>query len=83
LLNAVRGTNIEIFYWRERSQEVDFVLKKGDVLCAIEVKSSIDRKPMSKMETFVKLFNPQRVLLVGKQGLTIEEFLQTPIEDLF
>jgi len=39
LLNGIRGTQIELFYWREGDNEVDFVLKHGDVITAIEVKS--------------------------------------------
>ena len=39
LLNSIRGTQIELFYWREGDREVDFVLQLGDKLIAIEVKS--------------------------------------------
>jgi Domain of unknown function (DUF4143) len=39
LLNSTTGTNTEISYWRERNQEVDFVLRKGKVAAAVEVKS--------------------------------------------
>ena len=40
LLNEIRGTQIELYYWREGDKEVDFVLKKGDFVTAIEVKTT-------------------------------------------
>ena len=45
LLNTSFGTNIELTYWRERNQEVDFVLRQGKTTVAIEVKSG--RRPES------------------------------------
>ena len=82
LLNSIRGTQIELFYWREEDKEVDFVLKKGAHLTAIEVKSNNTAFRKSGMDLFVKRFNPSRILLVGHQGIPIEKFLKTPIYDL-
>ena len=45
ILNSTTGTNIEVFYWREGNQEVDFVLRSGRTITAIEVKSSRHRAP--------------------------------------
>ncbi len=39
LINSSRGKNVEVFYWLERNQEVDFVLRAGANITAIEVKS--------------------------------------------
>ena len=39
LINDGSGSSIEVFYWRERNREVDFVLRKGQRVTAIEVKS--------------------------------------------
>lgn len=83
LLNAVRGTSINLYYWRERSQEVDFILKKGKALVAIEVKSSLKKEVLSGMDAFAKAFRPKRLLLVGENGISIQEFLTTPIETYF
>ena len=41
LLNSARGTQIEVFYWREGDKEVDFVIKNGNAVTAIEVKSGL------------------------------------------
>ena len=39
LVNGTVGEDCEVFYWRERSREVDFVVRSGRLLTAIEVKS--------------------------------------------
>ncbi|HEX2582927.1 MAG TPA: DUF4143 domain-containing protein, partial [Chlamydiales bacterium] len=82
LLNSIRGTQIELFYWREGDQEVDFVLRHGKALTAIEVKSNHDSLKSSGMDLFVSKFNPSRVLLVGEQGIPLEVFLTTPVKQL-
>ncbi len=83
LLNGIRGTQIELFYWREQNWEVDFVLQMGDKLIALEVKSGHESLRHSGMDVFVQHFNPSRVLLVGSQGIPLEKFLITPPESLF
>jgi predicted AAA+ superfamily ATPase len=80
LLNHLRGTQIELFYWREGDLEVDFVLKKGKSLTAIEVKTNSESLHRSGMDLFVSRFRPNRILLVGEQGIPLEEFLVTPLE---
>lgn len=79
LANAsMRGENT-LHYWREQNQEVDFVVKSGRRLIAIEVKSG--RVPLAHAgtEAFVKAFHPQRTLLVGGDGVALEDFLSRPI----
>lgn len=80
LVNSTRGKNIEVLYWLERNQEVDFVLRAGNNLVAIEVKSGRRRERLLGMEAFSKAFRVKRQLLVGNQGIRVEEFLLTPIE---
>jgi predicted AAA+ superfamily ATPase len=80
LVNSTRGNNMEVFYWLERNQEVDFVLRAGNNIAAIEVKSGRRRERLLGMEAFSKAFRVKRQLLVGNQGIPVEEFLLTPIE---
>jgi hypothetical protein len=80
LVNSTRGKNIEVFYWLERNQEVDFVLRAGNHVAAIEVKSGRRRDRLLGMEAFSKAFRVKRQLLVGEQGIPVGEFLKTPIE---
>ena len=81
ILNEIRGTNIECFYWREGDKEVDFILQKGDFITAIEVKSNFAQIKNSGMDQFIKNFQPSRILLVGEQGIPLQEFLSSSISD--
>ncbi len=78
LVDSSYGTNISVTYWRERSHEVDFVLQQGKTTVAIEVKSGARRESLPGFEAFVRLFKPNRQLLVGGQGIALEEFLSKP-----
>ena len=60
--------------------EVDFVLRAGNDVAAIEVKSGRRRERLLGMEAFSKAFRVKRQLLVGEQGIPVGEFLKTPIE---
>jgi predicted AAA+ superfamily ATPase len=80
LINSTRGTNADIFYWRERSHEVDFVLKSGRSLVVIEVKSGRAKESFTGMEAFGKEFKVSRKILVGASGVSVEEFLLKPAE---
>ena len=78
LANGLRGSPAELFYWLERNREVDFVLRRGATLVAIEVKSGRKKTCLPGMELFSKSFLPKRKLLVGSQGIPLEDFLITP-----
>lgn len=75
LANAAAAGECELFYWRDRGQEVDFVVKAGSRLTAIEVKSG--RAPQAHVGTaaFAAAFKVRRTLLVGGDGISVEEFL--------
>ena len=72
----------EVFYWRDKSDEVDFILRKKGVLIAIEVKSNAE-KSTKGLETFRKMFNPHSTILVGDGGIGAEDFLSMNIKSLF
>jgi predicted AAA+ superfamily ATPase len=78
LLNSSLGANIQVTYWRERNQEVDFVLQQGMLTVAVEVKSGARREALPGMTAFARQFKPHRQLLVGGQGIPVEEFLSKP-----
>ena len=79
LLNASVGGVCELFYWRERNREVDFVVRRGRKLVAIEVKSGRTTTSLPGMESFAKLFKPDRLLIVGPGGISLERFLAKPV----
>jgi uncharacterized protein len=78
LLNSSFGTNIGVTYWRQRNHEVDFVLRQGKTTVAIEVKSGNRRQSLPGMALFARECKPQRQLLVGGQGIALEDFLSHP-----
>ncbi len=80
IMNGIVGTDMECFYWREGSLEVDFVLRRGGMVVALEVKSSRCKDSLPGMDAFARAFNPQKKLLIGGQGISIDEFLSEPVE---
>jgi predicted AAA+ superfamily ATPase len=78
LANAAAGGDCELFYWRDRGVEVDFVLRAGRRVAGIEVKSGRLRELPAGMVAFQAAFKPQRMLLVGADGVAIDEFLLQP-----
>jgi len=80
LVNSSRGKSIEVFYWLERNQEVDFVLRSGANIAAFEVKSGRKKERLTGMEAFARAFQVKRQLLVGSDGIPVDEFLSAPVE---
>lgn len=80
LANAAAGGECLVYYWRERGEEVDFVVKAGRRLTAIEVKSGRSPQQHRGTDAFAAAFRPQRVLLVGGDGIPVDEFLGRPVE---
>jgi predicted AAA+ superfamily ATPase len=80
LWNSAAPLHAEVLYWRERNREVDFILRSGNTLVALEVKSGSARQTHAGMAEFRKRYPDSRPLLVGAGGIPIEEFLKTPIQ---
>ncbi len=80
LANAAAAGKCEVFYWRDRNREVDFVVRVGRRLIAIEVKSGRAQEVLPGMQAFNEAFKPDRLLLVGGDGIAVEDFLRQPIE---
>ncbi len=72
--------NTALSYWRESPFEVDFILTNGHELLAIEVKSASGYAQPEGLEQFVKKFPSAKKLIVGPGGLSIIEFLSTPVQ---
>ena len=80
LANAAAAGSCEVFYWRDRNREVDFVARAGRAVTAIEVKSGRTRQTPPGMAAFADVFRPARSLLVGGDGIAVDEFLSKPVE---
>lgn len=81
LANAAAAGECELFYWRDRGQEVDFVVKAGSRLTAIEVKSGRAPQAHAGTAAFATAFKVKRTLLIGGDGVQVEEFLHRPIAE--
>jgi predicted AAA+ superfamily ATPase len=74
LLARGKEEGFEVFWWRERDLEVDFVIRKADKLTAIEVKSG-RMKRLGGSLAFKRIYNEALSLIIGSQGLSLEDFL--------
>jgi predicted AAA+ superfamily ATPase len=82
LVNHILTDRISLYYWRDRNDEVDFIIQKGGQVIGLEV-SAGGTHSRKGMDAFQKRFQPHRMILVGKTGIPVEEFLQLNPADLF
>ena len=80
LANAAASGSCQLFYWRDGIREVDFVVRAGRRVVAIEVKGVRRRGALPGFEAFDAAFRPQRKLLVGADGIPLGVFLARPVE---
>jgi predicted AAA+ superfamily ATPase len=79
LANATTAGDCEVFYWRDRNAEVDFVVRAGKSVTAIEVKSGRARHGFAGLAAFGAAVPKARKLVVGADGVPVEEFLRRPV----
>lgn len=81
LANAAAAGECELFYWRDRGQEVDFIVRSRNRLVAIEVKSGRAPQAHSGTAAFSEAFKMRRTLLVGGDGVSVENFLGRTVSE--
>jgi predicted AAA+ superfamily ATPase len=79
LLNTC-DNDTSVHYWRDGSDEVDFILTRGRKVTAIEVKSSANPGRARGLELFTQRNPPARTILVGKGGVSLSEFMSHSAE---
>ncbi|GAB6042825.1 ATP-binding protein [Endothiovibrio diazotrophicus] len=72
---------MEISYWRERNLEVDFVLRQGEKVVGIEMKSGRNKGALIGLERFTADFKARPGLVVGTEGIPLEVFLGVGAEE--
>lgn len=82
LVNQAFVHRFEVFYWRKRNDEVDFILRKKGTVVAIEVKSNAEKRTEG-LDKFRTLFHPKDSFIVGDGGICAEDFLSMDISKLF
>lgn len=73
-LSRSKEEGFELFWWRDRDKEVDFVIQKGNLLTAIEVKSGRIKNIGGSLE-FKKRYPKAFSLIVGGSNFGLEDFL--------
>jgi predicted AAA+ superfamily ATPase len=74
LLARGQEEGFEVYWWRERNHEVDFVIKKGKNLTAIEVKSGRVKNAGGSL-VFKKKYPEALSLIIGTAHISLEDFL--------
>jgi hypothetical protein len=82
LINHSLTEGFSLHYWRERNEEVDFVLEYKGKVIGLEIKTSLT-KLTTGMSAFQKQMHPDKVLLVGTSGLPWPDFLKLNPVQLF
>jgi hypothetical protein len=78
LCNSLNSVEYSVSYWRDGNHEVDFVIARGHDVWAIEVKSGRSGKTAGLIR-FRARYPDARALLVGAQGIPLEEFFSQDV----
>jgi predicted AAA+ superfamily ATPase len=79
LCNSLNSVEYAVTYWRDGDHEVDFVIARGHDVWAIEVKSGRSGKTTG-LSQFRARYPDAGVLLVGTQGIPLEEFFSRDVK---
>lgn len=77
LCNSLNSVEYSVSYWREGDYEVDYVVSRGRDIWAMEVKSGSSGK-VAGLSRFRSRYPDAKALLVGAQGIPVEEFFIKP-----
>ncbi len=65
----------DLYYWRDGNVEAVWVAQRGKSVVAFEVTSGRRKDSLPGLAAFAEEHSPKRTLLVGGQGIPLEEFL--------
>ena len=82
LINHAITEKFNLYYWRARNEEVDFVIERKGKVIGLEIKSGTAGST-SGMTAFKNKFNPDKILLIGNAGLPWQDFLKINPASLF
>ncbi len=82
VLNMAEELDYKVYYWREKNDEVDFIIEYNNQCIAIEVKSG-RRTTNEGLSKFSSKFHPKHSFVVGSGGVPVEEFLSWDMSVLF
>ncbi|WP_026966206.1 ATP-binding protein [Algoriphagus terrigena] len=79
---AFKEKKLNIYYWREGNDEVDFVVEYKKRIIALEVKTS-KVGSLTGLNSFARQYHPEKSLVIGTDGIPWQEFLQMDVLDLY
>ncbi|MCX6100246.1 MAG: ATP-binding protein [Candidatus Bipolaricaulota bacterium] len=79
LANAAAPGECRLSYWRDKNREVDFVVEARRKLFAVEVKSGRRRDVLPGLAAFTQAEKRARPILIGGDGIPVEEALSRPV----
>lgn len=79
---AFKEKKLNIYYWREGNEEVDFVVEYKKRIIALEVKTS-KVGGLTGLNAFAKQYRPEKSLVIGTDGIPWEKFLQLDVLSLY
>jgi len=82
LSNEALKDRISLYYWRERNDEVDYVIESGGKIIGLEVKSTWSGNKRG-LTAFQKKFNPLKTIIIDDHILPWHEFIRINPEELF
>lgn len=82
LLNNSLSEEYQLFYWRHRNNEVDFIIENKGKIIGLEIKSGKTQKS-SGIDAFKNQYNPDKIFLVGDSGIPWQEFLKMNPKEFF
>jgi len=77
-----KNANMSLHYWREGNCEIDYVVSIGRQVVGIEVKSGEAGLSEKTAVRFKESFPGSKLLLVGKNGIAYETFMETELSDI-
>lgn len=82
LVNEALKGNISVCYWRDRNDEVDFVIERNNEIIGIEVKSKVMENKRG-LEAFQKRFRPLKNICIEERRFPWHEFISVNVADFF
>ena len=78
---ANKRPGVSLYYWRDKNDEMDFVVAYGDRVIGIEVKSGDGGISQKTAGRFLERFPKAKLLLIGKNGIPYEVFMKADIKE--
>ena len=80
-MSSIRRRDIDLLYWNVGCREVDYVLRRGEQLAAVEVKSA-DTDSISGIREFMRKYPRSKPYLIGGQGMPLQTAFAMSVMDM-